>query len=121
MEKLLSTTKSEICKRRIFKYIEAISRNNNIYYKPVDNIRSIHSVWVLSDGRLLLHALSCFSCDVCVKQNNYEECSNHSKVGLSRIHSMERQIHHNTDQRDEQSEEQKFVVDFIMTAMGQIL
>ena len=24
---------------------------------------------------------------------------------MSRIHSMERQIHHNTDQRDEQSEE----------------
>ena len=54
---LLSTTKSEICKRRIFKYTEAISRNNNIYYKPVDNIRSIHSVRVLSDGRLLLHVL----------------------------------------------------------------
>ena len=33
----LSTTKSEICKMRIFKYIEAISRNKNIYYKPVDN------------------------------------------------------------------------------------
>jgi hypothetical protein len=60
--------------------------------------KGFHSVWVLSDGRLLLHALSCFSCDVCVKQNNYEECSNHSKVGLSRIHSMERQINHNTDQ-----------------------
>ena len=75
---LLSTTKSEICKRRIFKYIEAIFRNNNIYYKPVDNIRSIHSVRVLSDGRLLLHALSCFTCDICVNQNNYEECSNHS-------------------------------------------
>ena len=42
---------------------------------------------------------------ICVNQNNYEECSNHSKVGLSRIHSMDRQIHHNTDQRDEQLEE----------------
>ena len=43
--------------------------------------------------------------DVCVNQNNHNECSNHSKVCLSRIHSMDRQINHNTDQRDEQSEE----------------
>ena len=102
---VLSTTQSEICKRCIFKYIRHIFHNNNMYYKPVDNNRYIHSVRVLSDGRLLLHALSYFSCYVCVNQNNYEGYSNYLKVGLSSIHSMERQIYHNTDQRDEQSEE----------------
>ena len=79
------------------------------------------SVRVLSDGRLLLHALLCFSCDVCVNQTNYEECSNHSKVGLSRIHSMERQINHNTDQWDEQSEEAPVTPLMSLVSVGSVV
>ncbi|VDI79809.1 Hypothetical predicted protein [Mytilus galloprovincialis] len=42
--KSLTSTKSGTCRRRIFRYLETIQRDFPLSFKPVNKIRSIHSV-----------------------------------------------------------------------------
>ena len=74
---------NSICKRRIFRYVESIPRDKNLYFKPISNIRSFHQVLVrnsFATNQILLRELSCFTCDSCADQK-YEECSNLEKAG----------------------------------------
>ncbi|CAC5418653.1 unnamed protein product [Mytilus coruscus] len=44
--KFLTATKSETCRRRIYRYLETIQYNAPLYFKPVNKMRSVHSVRV---------------------------------------------------------------------------
>ena len=73
----LQDTKSETCKRRIFRYVGEIDRSINKIFKPVHGIRTVHQVQSSKGkpGKLTIRPLSCYSCDQCLC-GKYRNCKN---------------------------------------------
>ncbi|MES9883754.1 MAG: hypothetical protein ABW185_23120 [Sedimenticola sp.] len=71
----LSSTKS-VCKRRIFKYIEQVNRENKVGYKSISNNRKIHQITRDGPfGKLQVRELSCYSCNRCM-DGQIKRCKN---------------------------------------------
>jgi hypothetical protein len=82
----LTRTKS-VCRRRIFRFADSITRDLNLQFKPVCNIRSVHQVLAdHSSSKITMRELSCF-CENCVSQN-FDKCRNVSKAGEFRSVEM---------------------------------
>ena len=73
----LQDTKSETCKRRIFRYVDKIDRSINTIFKPIHGIRNVHQVQSIkgSPGNITIRPLSCYSCDPCFC-GRYIDCEN---------------------------------------------
>jgi hypothetical protein len=80
-EAKLKTTRSHNCKRRIFKYIEEVERNNKSF-QPIRGIRAIHRIETLDSKRVLIRNLSCY-CESCIAADGVEPCLNLAQVGHS--------------------------------------
>ena len=80
-EAKLKTTRSHNCKRRIFKYIEEVERNNKSF-QPIRGIRAIHRIESLDSKRVLIRNLSCY-CESCIAADGVEPCLNLAQVGNS--------------------------------------
>jgi hypothetical protein len=80
-EAKLKTTRSHNCKRRIFKYIEEVERNNKSF-QPIRGIRAIHRIETLDLKRVLIRNLSCY-CESCIAADGVEPCLNLAQVGNS--------------------------------------
>ncbi|XP_033753369.1 uncharacterized protein LOC117336823 [Pecten maximus] len=64
------------CKQRHFRYIEAVSRETKIRFKPIPQNRKIHQIITTGNPSLLfIRNLSCYSCDECI-EGNYGSCVN---------------------------------------------
>ncbi|XP_062598646.1 uncharacterized protein LOC134260080 [Saccostrea cucullata] len=75
----LTMTKS-VCRRSIFRFMDCIPRDDNLRFKSVPNIRSVHQVIVRdSDDEITTRELSCF-CDKC-DSHSYDECLNIPAAG----------------------------------------
>ena len=63
--KNLQQLKSTGCKRRMFRYVESVPRNNVQNFKSIPDIRKIHCVWTtLNRSELIVSDLSCYTCDL---------------------------------------------------------
>ena len=74
-ENHLKDTKSTYCKRRIFRYVEKIDRNN-ISFKAVPGIRRLHQVVSTKSNNdtLAVRNMSCYTCENCIN-GNYNNCT----------------------------------------------
>ncbi|MES9884023.1 MAG: hypothetical protein ABW185_24515 [Sedimenticola sp.] len=76
----LTSTKS-ICKRRIFKYLETVNRDNKTSYNPIPNNRQVHQI--IRDGsfgQLQIRELGCYSCGQCI-DGKIKRCENGNICG----------------------------------------
>jgi hypothetical protein len=72
--KKLQQPKSTGCKRRIFRYVESVPRNNVHNLKSIPDIRKIHCVrTTLNRSELIVSDLSCYTGDQCIA-SNYDSC-----------------------------------------------
>jgi hypothetical protein len=80
-ENHLKDTKSTYCKRRIFRYVEKIDRNN-ISFKAVPGIRRLHQVVSTksNNNTLAVRNMSCYTCENCIT-GNYNNCKNNAIGG----------------------------------------
>ena len=69
-ENHLKDTKSTYCKRRIFRYVAKIDRNN-ISFKAVPGIRRLHQVVSTKSNNdtLAVRNMSCYTCENCITDN----------------------------------------------------
>lgn len=76
-------------RKRIFRYIDSVDRENEIRFAPVSDIRSVHHVRVHANepGKVYLTELSCFTCDSCV-EGDFNCCERDQFVGKVRQHQM---------------------------------
>jgi predicted phosphohydrolase len=80
-EAKLKTIRSHNCKRRIYKYIEEVERNNKSF-QSIRGIRAIHRIETLDSKRVLIRNLSCH-CESCIAADGVEPCLNLAQVGNS--------------------------------------
>ena len=76
-------------KRRIFRYVESIPRDNNRNFKPVSQNRKVHQI--ISEngsGELISRDLSCYDCDKCF-MGDIHNCKNIPYIGGSRKIKMQ--------------------------------
>ena len=82
-ENHLKDTKSTYCKRRIFRYVEKIDRNN-ISFKAVPGIRRLHQVVSTKSNNdtLAVRNMSCYTSEKlnCIT-GNYNNCKNNAIGG----------------------------------------
>ena len=69
-ENHLKDTKSTYCKRRIFRYVAKIDRNN-MSFKAVPGIRRLHQVVSTKSNNdtLEVRNTSCYTCENCITDN----------------------------------------------------
>jgi hypothetical protein len=69
-ENHLKDTKSTYCKRRIFRYVAKIDRNN-MSFKAVPGIRRLHQVVSTKSNNdtLAVRNMSCYTCENCITDN----------------------------------------------------
>lgn len=104
----LRTPKSGIYKRRIFKYVEVIPRNNCINYRPITENRKIHQIIAHDScpGELITNHLSCYDCEHCLIRNSCSQiCKNKKFIGQSKVLKMKEISSRNLDQSDTDLEE----------------
>lgn len=95
--KNLSTPKSGIYQRRVFKYVETVDRSEKWLFRPIPKNRSIHQISTsASPGQIVVKEQSCYTCDNCIIGSN--PCENSQMTGLVRAIDTVRDTSHNTDE-----------------------
>ena len=70
-------------KRRIFRYVESIPRDNNINFKPVSQNRKVHQIISGNgSGEFISRDLSCYDCGKCF-MGGVHNCKNIPYIGGS--------------------------------------
>lgn len=90
-QKSLVSSRSAVCKRRIFRYTESINHDQNRRFKPVSHNREIHQARSTEEGVISVFNLSCYTCGSCVS-GEYEMCENLSHVGSKRTIQMKQEL-----------------------------
>ena len=79
----LQTPKSSVgVRRRLFRYVEEIPRNEVRQYCPIPGIRSIHQIVSDISGENRIRQLSCYECDECLL-GKYDNCDNDEILGFT--------------------------------------
>ncbi|XP_069104899.1 uncharacterized protein [Argopecten irradians] len=77
------------CKRRHFRYIEQVTRETQMRYKPIPRNRQIHQIIATGNPSLLfVRNISCYTCDQCIT-GNYGACTN--RIGKTRTAEISRE------------------------------
>jgi hypothetical protein len=69
----LKEPRSALFKRRIFRYVESVDRDNIRNFKPISNNRKIHHVYTSKSGKIVVSDLSCYTCGKRIV-SDYEHC-----------------------------------------------
>jgi hypothetical protein len=76
----LSIPKSGIYKRRVFRYIEDIERDESRYFMPIPENRKIHQIISSGNSLITVRAHSCYSCNMCTN-GQFSKCENAAQTG----------------------------------------
>ena len=80
----LKEPRSALFKRRIFRYVESVVRDNIRNFKPISNNLKIHHLYTSKSGEIVVSDLSCYTCDKCIV-SDYEHCLHTEHTGQKRL------------------------------------
>ena len=86
-------------KRRIFRYVESVDRDNIRNFKPISNNLKIHHLYTSKSGEIVVSDLSCYTCDKCIV-SDYEHCLHTEHTGQKRLVKPIEEPSNNADNED---------------------
>jgi hypothetical protein len=95
----LKEPSSALFKRRIFRYVESVDRDNIRNFKPISNNLKIHHLYTSKSGDIVVSDLSCYTCDKCIV-SDYEHCLHTEHTGQKRLVRPVEESSNNADNED---------------------
>jgi hypothetical protein len=93
----LKEPRSALFKRRIFRYVESVDRDNIRNFNLISNNRKIHHLYTSKGGEIVVSDLSCYTCDKCIV-SDYEHCLHTEHTGQKRLARPEIEPSNNFEQ-----------------------
>ncbi|CAC5359116.1 unnamed protein product [Mytilus coruscus] len=111
IKNLTKPNESANCKRRLFRLLDTIERDEPKRFKPLTDNRSIHRVHCVENGIISVKRLSCYSCDSCLN-GNYSSCQNCHIIGMKRRITMTKKDEPNRE-TDFEAEDETEIKDLV--------
>jgi hypothetical protein len=80
----LKEPSSALFKRRIFRYVESVDRDNIRNFKPISNNRKIYHLYTSKGGEIVVSDLSCYTCDKCIV-SDYVCRNRNNRIGRNKF------------------------------------
>ena len=95
----LKEPRSALFKRRIFRYVESVDRDNIRNFNLISNNRKIHHLYTSKGGEIVVSDLSCYTCGKCIV-SDYEHYLHTDHTGQKRLVRPVEEPSNNADNED---------------------